>query len=170
MPFSNNILTYDPWIPDQQLIKYNVKPCSLNYLLQKSDIIYVLASITSKNQGIINKAKLDLLKNNACFLLMSRAAIINFPDFYKKLQSNQIYAAIDVFPIEPVKKNDPIRKLPNVIFSAHRAGALDSVFKEMGNIVYEDMLLIQQNLPPKLCKRAEKETVGLLRSKPVDHN
>ena len=58
MPFSNNILTYDPWIPDQQLIKYNVKPCSLNYLLQKSDIIYVLASITSKNQGIIKLLKL----------------------------------------------------------------------------------------------------------------
>ena len=111
-----------------------------------------------------------MIKRNACFILISRAAIINFSDFYKKLKSKQIYAAIDVFPIEPVKKNDPIRKLPNVIFSAHRAGALDSAFKEMGNIVYEDMLLIQQNLPPKLCKHAQKETVGLLRSKPVDHN
>ena len=101
---------------------------------------------------------------------MSRAAIINFPDFYKKLKSNQIYAAIDVFPMEPVDKNDPIRKLKNVIFSAHRAGALDIVFKEMGNIVYNDMKLIMNNLPPRLCKRAERETVGLLRSKPVEHN
>ena len=98
--------------------------------LKKCDIIYVLASITSKNQNLINKSKFDLLKKNACFILISRAAIINFPDFYKKLKSNQIYAAIDVFPIEPVDKNDPIRKLKNVIFSAHRAGALNIVFKK----------------------------------------
>ena len=154
----------------QQMLDNNVKPCSLNFLLKKSDIIYVLASITSKNQNLINKSKFNMIKRNACFILISRAAIINFSDFYKKLKSKQIYAAIDVFPIEPVSKSDPIRKLDNVIFSAHRAGALDAVFKEMGNIVYEDMLLIQKNLPPRLCKRAERETVGLLRSKPVDHN
>ena len=100
---------------------------------------------------------------------MSRAAIIDFSDFYKKLKENLIYAAIDVFPSEPVDKNDPIRKLKNVLFSAHRAGALNEVFKEMGKIVYEDLKLIEKNLPPRLCKKAERETVGLLRSKPVDH-
>jgi len=169
-PFSENIYAYDPWVPDQQMKNNNVKPCDLNKLLKKCDVIYILASITSKNEGFINKSKLDMLKKNSCFILMSRAAIINFSDFYKKLKTSEIYAAIDVFPMEPVKKNDPIRKLSNVIFSAHRAGALNVVFKEMGNIVYEDILLIQKNLPPRLCKRAEKETVGYLRSKPVDHN
>ena len=169
-PFSGKIYSYDPWVPNQQMINNNVSPCSLNFLLKKSDIVYVLASITSKNKGLINRSKLNMLKKNACLIIMSRAAIINFSDLYNKLKSNKIYAAIDVFPVEPVKKNDPIRKLKNVVFSAHRAGALDTVFKEMGNIVYEDMLLILKNLPPRLCKRAEKETVGLLRSKPVDHN
>ena len=43
--------------------------------------------------------------------------------------------AFDVYPVEPARKNDPIRLLQNVIFSPHRAGALDVVFKEMGDIV-----------------------------------
>ena len=58
----------------------------------------------------------------------------------------------------------------DVLFSAHRAGALNSTFTEMGDIVYEDMMLINKNLPPRLCKRAERETVGLLRSKPISIN
>jgi len=169
-PFSKKIFSYDPWIPDKQMIDNEVKPCSLNLLLKNSDIIYVLASVTSKNKNLINNSKLNMLKKNACFILMSRAAIINFSDFYIKLKKRKIYAAIDVFPVEPVNKKDPIRKLKNVIFSAHRAGALDSAFKEMGNIVFEDIELIEKNLPPRLCKRAERETVGFLRSKPVDHN
>jgi phosphoglycerate dehydrogenase-like enzyme len=69
-----------------------------------------------------------------------------------------------------VKKNDPIRKEKNILFSAHRAGALNSVFFEMGEIVYEDLLLMSKGLPPKLCRRAELETVKNLRSKPVEIN
>ena len=54
------------------------------------------------------------------------------------------------FPEEPVKKNDPIRKVKNFLFSAHRAGALISdTFAEMGEIVLEDMRLISKNLTTK---------------------
>ena len=38
-----------------------------------------------------------------------------------------------MFPQEPFPKNHKLRKLKNVIFSPHRAGALDQVFKEMGD-------------------------------------
>lgn len=169
-PFSKKILAYDPWLPNQMIVDNNVMPCGLNTLLKKCDIIYVLATVTSKNKDLINKKNLSLLKKGSSFILMSRAALINFNDFIARLKKGDIYAAIDVFPEEPVKNKDPIRKLDNVIFSAHRAGALDVVFKEMGNIVYEDMSLIMNNLPPRLCKKAERETVKYLRSKPVEIN
>ena len=67
--------------------------------------------------------------------------------------------ATDVFPNEPVKKNDPIRKLKNVLFSAHRAGALDSAFYNMGEIVLKDLELVSKNLPPKFCK-IEKSSIS----------
>ena len=75
-----------------------------------------------------------------------------------------------VFPEEPVRKNDPIRKVKNILFSAHRAGALTDAFYNMGEIVLKDMDLISKNLKPKYCKRAELKTVGLLASKPVAIN
>ena len=40
---------------------------------------------------------------------MSRAAVVNFKDLKNRLKKGDIYAALDVFPEEPVKKNDPIR-------------------------------------------------------------
>ena len=69
-----------------------------------------------------------------------------------------------------VAKSDDRKSFPslkNILFSSHRAGALNSVFFEMGEIVYEDLNLITKGLPPKLCRRAELETVKNLRSKPV---
>ena len=169
-PFAKNILAYDPWVPSFMLKKKNVSPVTLKDLLKNSDIIYILASITTFNVSMINASKLKLLKPGAVIILMSRAAIINFKDLYKFLSKKKNFAAIDVFPVEPVPKNDPFRQLDNVIFSPHRAGALDIAFKEMGEIVLQDIHLIMKNLPPRLCKRAEKETVKYLRSKPVDIN
>ncbi|MDA9617600.1 hypothetical protein N9S11_02510, partial [Candidatus Pelagibacter sp.] len=64
----------------------------------------------------------------------------------------------------------PIRKVKNILFSAHRAGALESAFFNMGNIVLKDMNLISKNLKPKFCKIAQPKTVGLLASKPVAIN
>ena len=169
-PFTDEIMAYDPWVPDLEIKKSNVKPSTLKNLLSSSEIIYVLATITSSNQGMINEKVLNNIKDNTVFVLMSRAAIIKFEDFYKFLKKRKVFAAIDVFPIEPLPKDHKIRKLTNVIFSPHRAGALDSAFKEMGDIVLADLKLINKGLPPRLCKKAIKETVRHLRSKPVDIN
>ncbi|MBT4951947.1 MAG: hydroxyacid dehydrogenase [Pelagibacteraceae bacterium] len=169
-PFSNKMLAYDPWVPDLEIKKNNVQPCSLKQLLSSSDVIYILATITSSNQGMINEEIFKNIKDQTTFVLMSRAAIINFDDFYKFLKNRKVFAAIDVFPKEPFPKNHKLRKLKNVIFSPHRAGALESAFKEMGDLVIEDLKLINKGLPPRLCKRAIKETVRHLRSKPVDIN
>jgi hypothetical protein len=38
----------------------------------------------------------------------------------------------------------------------------------MGNYVMEDLALLDKGLPPLNCKMAETETVGLLRSNPVE--
>ncbi len=52
----------------------------------------------------------------------------------------------------------------------HRAGALDVAFKRMGDMVLEDMDLMDRGLPPMRCKRAERETVSRMRSRPVSRN
>ena len=166
-PLSSDIMAYDPWVPDFEIKKNNIEPVNFKKLLSKSEIIYILASITDSNEGMINKKVFKSIKDNTIFVLMSRAAIINFEDFYQFLRNRKVFAAIDVYPIEPFPKNHKLRKLNNVIFSPHRAGALDSAFKEMGDLVINDLKLINKGLPPRLCKKAIKETVGNLKSKPV---
>ena len=168
--FSNNIMAYDPWIPKFEIKKNNVVPTSLNNILKKSDIIFVFATSTSTNKEMLNRKNLFLIKDSSTILIMSRASVVNFKDLYKFLKREKVFAAIDVFPEEPFSKTDPLRKLKNVIFSPHRAGALDQVFKEMGKIVLEDMKLINKGIKPKNCKKAELKTVTKLISKPVQVN
>ena len=169
-PYTNNFFVYDPWLSEKQLRDWGTVPCSLNKIFKNCDVIYILATITTKNQNMIGHRLLNLMKENSCLLILSRASVINFNDLIKTIRKKNIKVATDVFPEEPVKKNDPIRKEKNILFSAHRAGALNEVFYEMGEIVFEDLLLLNKGLPPRLCRKAELETVKSLRSKPVDVN
>ena len=170
LPFTKDINVYDPWVPKTKIKKLGFKSISLNQMFKNCEVIYVLAAVTTKNKNLIDKKLLNKMKSNSLFILMSRAAVVNFNDLIKRVKKGDIFVATDVFPKEPVAKNNSIRKVKNILFSAHRAGALETAFYNMGNIVLKDMSLISKNLQPKFCKKAEPKTVGLLASKPVAIN
>ena len=170
LPFTKDINVYDPWLSKKMIKSYGFNPVNLNQMFKTCEIIYVLAAVTTKNKNLIDKKLLNKMKSNSLFILMSRAAVVNFKDLIKRVKKGDIFVATDVFPEEPVRKNDPIRKVKNILFSAHRAGALEKAFFDMGNIVLKDMALMSKNLQPKFCKKAQSKTVGLLASKPVAIN
>src|SRR3546814_10241505 len=98
---------------------------------------------------------------------MSRAAVVDFPEFLRQVESGRLRAATDVFPEEPVAANDPVRRIGNLLLSAHRTGGIREAFYEIGRMTVADAELILQGLPPLSCRRAQPETVGRSRSKPV---
>ena len=168
--FRANIRVYDPWLPAGILEDFGVAPASLDEVLTQSDVIFVVASVTSDNGGFLGAAEFAKMRQGASFVLLSRAGVVDFDALMQAVRSGHIRAASDVFPQEPLPANHPVRGLDGFLLSAHRAGALDSAFKQMGAMVLDDMDLMMRGLPPVSCRRAERETVRRMRSKPVGRN
>ncbi len=166
--FRTKTKVFDPWLPKSVLLDQGVMPASLDEVLSTSDFVFVVAAVTSENQQFLNAGSFAKLRNGAAFILVSRAEVVDFDALIDAVRSGHIVAASDVYPQEPLAKDHPVRNLPGFLRSAHRAGALTSAFKMMGEMVLEDMELIDKGLPPMRCKRAERETVSRMRSKPVD--
>ncbi|MET1416491.1 NAD(P)-dependent oxidoreductase [Roseibium sp. HPY-6] len=167
-PFQAKVSAFDPWLPDNHLRRLGVEPASLDDLLQQNRVIFVVASITTENAHLLDAEKLSMMQDQAMLVLLSRAAIVDFNALANEASKGRLRIATDVFPEEPVAADDPIRNVPGILFSAHRAGALTSALQQIGALVLEDMTQIAKGLPPVACRRAEPETVGRLRSKPVD--
>jgi len=168
--FRARIRVFDPWLPPSMLREQGVEPATLNEVLRESDFVFVVASVTTENRGFLGAEAFASMRKGAAFILLSRADVVDFPALIAAVRSGYIVAASDVFPEEPLPADHPVRALPGFIRSAHRAGALDSAFKKMGDMVLEDMDLMDRGLPPMRCKRAERETVARMRSRPVDRN
>jgi phosphoglycerate dehydrogenase-like enzyme len=168
--FRTRTKVFDPWLPPSILIEHGVQPASLSDVLSQSDFVFVVASVTSENEGFLGTDAFASMRLGAAFILLSRAGVVDFPALMEAVRSGHIVAASDVFPEEPLARDHPVRSLPGFLRSAHRAGALDIAFTRMGDMVLEDMDLVDRGLPPMRSKRAERETVSRMRSKPVDKN
>jgi phosphoglycerate dehydrogenase-like enzyme len=168
--FRARIRVFDPWLPVGLLQDAGVEPSTFDEVLTQSTVIFVVASVTSDNGGFLGAAEFSKMRKGASFVLLSRAGVVDFDALMAAVKSGHIRAASDVYPEEPLPPDHPVRKLDGFILSAHRAGALDIAFKQMGKMVLDDMDLMMRGLPPVICRRAERETVHRMRSKPVNRN
>ena len=166
-PFRNTVRVFDPWLPKEIVERLDCLPSTLDELLRESQVVFVFASVTSENEGFLGKKEFALMKPGAAFLLMSRAAVVDFPAMLEAAASGHIRVATDVFPEEPVKADDPVRSAPGILLSAHRTGGTRDAFYALGSMAVTDAELIMKGLPPRLCRRADPATASMMRSKPV---
>jgi len=168
VPFGCDVLVHDPWLPDLAIEREDASPAELDELLAGTRVVFVFAAATDDNQGFLGERALRLLPEGAVLLIMSRAAVVDFDALVQVVREGRIRVAVDVFPEEPLRADHPIRRLDGMLLSPHRAGAMGEALQEIGRLAVGDLELILRGLPPQLCKRAEPELVGRLRSKPVE--
>jgi phosphoglycerate dehydrogenase-like enzyme len=67
-----------------------------------------------------------------------------------------------------VPSDHPARAVEGLLLSPHRTGGMPEAFRAIGAMVVADLELVLRGLPPLVCRRAERETVVRLRSRPID--
>ncbi len=166
-PFGCRVRAHDPWVPDVRLREAGAEPSGLDELLGTSRLVFVLAAATSENAAMLGARELDLLPEGACVVLASRAAVADVGALVERAAAGRLRAAIDVWPDEPLAPDHPARAVDGLLLSPHRTGGMAEAFRAIGELAVGDLELVLRGLPPALCARAERETVGRLRSRPV---
>ena len=169
-PFGCPVRVYDPWLPEAAIRAADAEPAGLDDLLRASRVVFVFAAATSDNERFLAERELRLLPDGAVLLLMSRAGVVDFDALVRVVGEGRLRAAVDVFPEEPLAADHPARSLEGLLLSPHRTGGMPEAFREIGRLAVADLELVLRGLPPVLCKRAEAETVGRMRSRPVDRS
>lgn len=166
-PFSREILVHDPWIHPSVLREMDTIPATLDECFTRARVVFLLAAITSENAGKIGARQFASMQKGSVVILASRAALVNFPELLEAARTGHIRAGIDVWPEEPIPKDEPGRNVPNTLVQAHRCGSVPEIQPLIGQIVVDDLENILAGLPPQRCQRAQLETVNKLRSIPV---
>lgn len=115
---------------DMRVIGYDISPCSgtniefvpLDRLLAESDFVSLHAALTPQNRGLLGEAQLRKMKPSAYLINTARGPLIDDPALTRALKEGWIAgAALDVFTIEPLPLDNPLRTAPNLLLTPHQA-------------------------------------------------
>ena len=96
----------------------------LDELYAQSDIVSLHCPLTAENAGMINAATIAKMKDGVILLNTARGGLINEADLREALLSGKVYAAAsDVVSTEPIKADNPLLGLDNMIITPHIAWA-----------------------------------------------
>lgn len=96
----------------------------LDELYARSDIVSLHCPQTPENVGMIDKTALAKMKDGVILLNTARGGLINEADLRDALLSGKVYAtASDVVSTEPIRADNPLLGLDNMIITPHIAWA-----------------------------------------------
>jgi len=122
-PFTGEIQTYSPRVPDEILARHGVARCgTLEDLFSKSDILVELAAATPENLHIVSEAHLRMIPEGGVFVNVGRGSVVEEAALVRVAKEGRLQVALDVYEQEPLPSSSPFRGMPNVTLLPHLGG------------------------------------------------
>jgi phosphoglycerate dehydrogenase-like enzyme len=132
--FGMKVIAWSHNLTKEDCEKENIEYVSSSELFKLSDILTIHTKLSDRTRGYIDKEKLHTMKKDSLLVNTSRGPIIKEEDLIYALKNKVIAnAALDVFDIEPLPRDHPLREIKNAILTPHigyvSVEAYDKFFK-----------------------------------------
>jgi D-3-phosphoglycerate dehydrogenase len=109
-------------------------------VLRQSDIVSIHIPLTPKSRGLIGAQELALMKPSGFLINTSRGPIVEEAALVAALREKKIAGAgLDVYDIEPLPLEHPLRQLDNVVLTPHLGYASQQNYRAYFAGVVEDI-------------------------------
>ena len=127
--FGMEVVTWSPRMTPERAAAENAKAVSLEELLSTSKVVSMHLVAGPGTKGLISADQLALMRPDSILVNTSRSALINMSDLQNALAAGKPgQAAVDVFDIEPLPANDPLRNTPNLLVTPHLGFIAEPIF------------------------------------------
>lgn len=147
-PFRPRILLYDPYITREAAARLGAeKVDSLTELCAACDVITLHTPKTEETYHLLGEKEFRAMKDDAVFINTSRGDCIDEQALIRELEKGRLFAFLDVSSPEPALLDNPIRHLPNAVYTSHLAGGPSH---HIGRQVVEDIEAYLRGEKPKM--------------------
>ncbi|MGI8491536.1 MAG: NAD(P)-dependent oxidoreductase [Acidimicrobiales bacterium] len=123
--------------------------CSLEELLERSDVVSMHAPVTPDTTGLIGAAQFATMKPGALYLNAARAQLHDTDALVASLQSGHLGgAALDHFAGEHLASDHPLVAMDNVLLTPHIGGATWDTECRQATMVADDLEALLAGRPP----------------------
>ena len=118
-------------------------------LLAESDIVTVHTPLDHDTRGLIDARALAAMKPGALLVNASRGPVVDEAALIAALEGGRLAgAALDVYEVEPLAPDSPLRAHDNVFLSPHAGGATEQAAARVQEVVRANLLRVLEGLEP----------------------
>ncbi len=119
--FGMRVVAYDPYLSVTRARSLQVELVDeLDDLLASADFISLHTPLTAETRHILDAARLQKTKRGVRIINCARGGLIDEGALAQALQDGRVAgAALDVFEIEPLPSDSPLRSAPNLVLTPH---------------------------------------------------
>lgn len=139
--FDMRILYYDVQRYPGAEKSFNAQYVDLETALRESDFVSIHTILSKETYHFFDDAKFKLMKPSAVVINTSRGPVIDPAALHRALVNGTIaYAALDVTEPEPIRLDDPLLTLDNIIIAPHIASASFSSRNKMATMAAANLI------------------------------
>jgi phosphoglycerate dehydrogenase-like enzyme len=118
--FGMKVIAWSQNLTPEKCQELGVGYVSKDDLFRQSDFITIHVVLSQRSRGLVGKNELGLMKPTAYLINTSRGPIVDEAALLAVLRDKKIAGAgLDVFDIEPLPLEHPLRKMDNVVLTPH---------------------------------------------------
>lgn len=138
-PFGCTILVNDIRDYPNFYEAHGIKPVVLEELLAQSDVVTLHVPLDESTRGMLDKRRLELMKQTAVLLNASRGGLVDEGALKQMLLDKRLAAAaFDVFAVEPPVDKE-LLSLPNFLATPHIGGSAAEAILAMGRAAIDGL-------------------------------
>jgi D-3-phosphoglycerate dehydrogenase len=151
LAFDMKVIAWSQNLTDARAAECNATRVDKDTLFKQSDVISVHLVLSDRSRGLVGERELSLMKPTAYIVNTSRGPIIDEKALLTALKARKIAgAALDVYGSEPLPKDDPIRKLDNVLLTPHLGYVTAENLAKMYTDVVADIVAFLDGKPVRV--------------------
>ena len=128
-------------VPHSILAETGIQLVSKEELLASSDFVSLNCDLNPTSHHIIGVAQLDLMQATSYLINTARGPLVDEKALTRALEDGQIGgAALDVFEIEPLPADSPLRKLNNCLLAPHNANSSPEAYQRVHENTIRNLL------------------------------
>ncbi|KGP72826.1 C-terminal binding protein [Pontibacillus yanchengensis] len=130
--FGLEIVTFDPFLTDEDAIRAGVTSVEWEELFQQADFLSVHVPLNEQTRGLVGGAEFSFMKPSATLINTARGPIVDEEALVEALKNNAIAgAALDVLETEPISADHPMLEMDQVLLTPHIAWYSEESEKEL---------------------------------------
>src|SRR5215471_4076967 len=132
--FGMRVVAYDPYLSATRARSLQVELVDeLDDLLTSADFISLHTPLTAETRHILDEARLKKTKRGVRVINCARGGLIEETALVKALQNGHVSgAALDVFEVEPLPADSPLRAAPNLVLTPHLGASTAEAQESVG--------------------------------------